>query len=172
MIEEGAPSVPFATLHATGRKARYGVSFIQAICNEAGVPTTEPPPDADVRAIDLNVAFPEGDVHVQVKCTQKRSVPTAQFLSWPIEQGWVDKWARFRNPVYFVVVRVVPDSRGGWVQHGTTHTVHRAHAVWTRIDTSGLGRSIRVPLANRFSAGTLAAWHADYRLSYETGGLR
>lgn len=141
------------------------MNFIQTICSEAGVPTMEPPPDADVRAIDLDVTFPEGNVHVQVKCSAKLTRKTATSMSWPIEQGWVDKWIRLRNPVYFVIVRVPPGG-ASWIEHGSTRTVHQAYAVWARVEPASLRSTIRVPLENRFSASTLAGWQVDLNAGY------
>lgn len=149
-----------ATLLPNGSKARYGVSYLESICSAVGVPISEPRPDTDVRAIDCTVAFAEGDVHVQVKCSSKTTSPRSKSIGWDLDPGWVEKWSHLRTPVYLLIVRVLRTP--SWIDHHDESTLHHAYAVWERVNMRDLGTSVAVPLVNRFSAETLTTWRQDF----------
>ncbi|MEJ7648686.1 MAG: DUF4365 domain-containing protein [Nakamurella sp.] len=161
MTAAGLPrlSPMMSTLELNGAKARYGVSYLESICSAAGVPITESRPDADVRAIDCQVEFPEGNVYVQVKCSAQRISPKAETIRWALDERWIEKWARFADPVYFLIVHIRRSPV--WIDHQAASTVHYAQALWERVDASRLDKAIRVPVANQFTAATLPLWHAD-----------
>lgn len=63
------PVLSSPRLDLSGRKGRYGVAYMDALVTAAGYDLMETRPGADVLAYDTTVAFPEGDVRVQVKTT-------------------------------------------------------------------------------------------------------
>jgi hypothetical protein len=84
-------------------KARYGVTYLRALCNQAGLPPTETSPDEDALAIDCMIAFPMGVILAQVKCTSQFKL-RGKTASWPIKLHWQKNWEQLRHPVYFVMV--------------------------------------------------------------------
>lgn len=149
-----------ATLSANGRKARYGVSYLRNICNQAGAGIVEVSPDEDVLAVDCLVMFREADVRVQVKCTSSFKLVGGTTASWPVEENWLEKWKAASLPVYFVLV-VVPDTSESWITHEPHLTLHNTGAFWCRIESATLGTRISLPKSQRLKADTLALWHAD-----------
>jgi uncharacterized protein DUF4365 len=149
-----------ATLSANGRKARYGVSYLRNICNQAGVGIVEVSPDEDVLAVDCLIMFQEAEVRVQVKCTSTFKLVGGGTTSWPVEDHWLSKWKAASLPVYFVMV-VVPDASESWITHEPSLTRHNTGAFWCRIDPAALGTRISLPKSQRLKAETLAIWHAD-----------
>lgn len=156
------------TLEPNGQKARYGVSYVRAVCAQAGIGMDETSPDEDVLATDCTIKFAEGDVRVQVKCTSALKV-TGRSASWRLDDGWVRKWEDCLLPVYFVLV-MVPDDSTTWLNHRRGDTVHRAAAFWCRIKTNELGSRINIPKSQRLTAGTLERWHADLIDVFTPGG--
>lgn len=156
------------TLDPNGQKARYGLSYLRAICAQAGVGMDENSPDEDVLATDCTIKFREGYVCVQVKCTSTLKVK-GRSASWPLDEGWVRKWEDCLLPVYFVLV-IVPDDSGAWLDHRPGDTVHRAAAFWCRIRPDQLGSRINVPKSQRLTAATLERWHADLIDVFTPGG--
>jgi hypothetical protein len=150
-------------------KARYGLSYVRSICDQAGLSLLENPPDADVLAVDCYVVFRESQVRVQVKCTSQWSIGGSS-LTWPVEEGWVRKWDDSLSPVYFVVV-IVPNDRKLWICHdGANGTLHRSAAFWVRLVPGMTKDSIRVPKDQRLMATTMDVWHKDLLDSYRPRG--
>lgn len=165
MPDDDDPAV--ASLSDNGRKARYGVSYVRAICSQAGVTMTETSPDEDVLAVDCQVHFEPGDVRVQVKCTSSWTIGGAS-LTFPLEERWIRKWDRCRVPVYLVVVIVQPDP-DEWISHDDNGTLHKSAAFWVRVPKSP-GPSIEVPKDQRLTGRTLSAWYEDLIAMYTPGG--
>lgn len=165
MPDEPDPS--YASLSDNGRKARYGLAYVRAVCSQGGVGMSEPSPDEDVLAVDCSVHFPVGDVRVQVKCTSSWTI-TGASLTFPLEERWVKKWKRSHVPVYLVVVIVPPDP-DQWLHHNDDGTFHETAAFWVRMPKNP-GDSIEVPKDQRLTKATLAAWNNDLLIMYTSGG--
>lgn len=149
-----------SSLSMDGRKARYGLAYVDSICTQAGVPLIEPKPDEDVLAVDCSLMFPEADVRVQVKCTSRWTIG-GKSLTFPLEQEWVRKWDDNILPVYFVVVIVPRQEVRHWIRHDHDGTFHRTAAFWARLPPGEIGSSVVVPKSQRFTARTLSSWHKD-----------
>src|ERR1700754_1000947 len=121
-----------ATLDANRAKARFGVSYVRAVCSQAGVGFQETSPDEDVLAVDGNVDFEIAPARVQVKCTGQFRLKGGSTATWPIDESWRQRWKRSGVPVYFVLVIVDPDDQVSWLHHHDEATLHRAAAFWVR----------------------------------------
>jgi hypothetical protein len=161
------PDLSCATLSDNARKARYGLSYVHAICSQVGVGMIETAPDEDVLAIDCFVNYAAGDVRVQVKCTSSWTI-TGASLTFPLEERWVQKWNRSHVPVYLVVV-IVPSDPDLWLRHDEDGTFHGAAAFWVRVPKNP-GDSIEVPKDQRLTRETLVAWNNDLLSMYTPGG--
>ena len=160
-------SDPLAIMGDNICKARYGLSYVRSICDQAGLTLLETPPDADVLAVDCYVVFAESQVRVQVKCTSQWSIGGPN-VTWPVEQGWVRKWDASLSPVYFVVV-VVPSDRSLWMRHDSDGTVHASAAFWVRLIPGMTNNSVRIPNSQRLTVETMDTWHKDLLASYRAG---
>lgn len=158
----------FVTLSPNGCKARYGVSYLQNICAQAGVGLVETRPDEDVLAVDCYVLFECAAVPVQVKCTSRVEVGENP-PRWPVEERWLRTWSKHVHPVYFVLV-VVDSDRPDWLQHHGKGTAHRAAAYWRRLRQEDQGsKSLTIPKRQRLRAETLATWHQELLAPYTPG---
>jgi hypothetical protein len=144
------------------------VSYVRAVCAQAGVGFQETSPDEDVLAVDGDVKFREASVGVQVKCTSTLKIG-GRTASWPLEPGWVRKWAEARLPVYFILVIVEKDI-SKWIDHRGAGTLLRAAAFWKRITPAELSSSISIPKAQRFTADTLPIWRTELLSCFGEGG--
>lgn len=153
-------SVPPATLSTNGQKARFGVSYVRSICNQAGVGLVETAPDEDVLAVDCLINFDVADVRVQVKCTSSRKLPGGRTVSWPVEERWLTQWRKVLVPVYLVLV-IVPEDPAEWIEHSASSTVHHAAAFWCRIKPTSTGPRISIDKSQRLTAATIGLWHQD-----------
>ena len=83
-----APSRPFPpfkpVLGDNAREARYGVSYVRALCSQAGVSLTETSPDEDAVAIDATLLLKPAFACVQVKCTSQFKI-RGRSASWEME---------------------------------------------------------------------------------------
>lgn len=148
-----------AFLDSNRRKARYGVTYVRNLCAQAGVGFEETSPDEDVLAVDCEVKFVEASVRVQVKCTSSLKA-TGRSASWPVEEGWLRKWADSRLPVYIVVVMVSPES-DSWIEHRRKDTLHNTAAFWVRVDGLTDAKRVRIPKANRLQSSTFTLWRNE-----------
>ncbi|MFG1885466.1 DUF4365 domain-containing protein [Micromonospora sp. NPDC049102] len=146
-------------------KARYGVTYVAAICSQAGVGFKEWPPDEDFLAIDADVRLRRGSVSVQVKCTSRFKI-RGYSASWPAEVSWRRAWSECYNPVYFVLVIVDLPDPAGWLIHTDDGTHHRAAAFWARVDNMSDVGDIKIPKDQRLTTETLSQWAADLRDCY------
>jgi hypothetical protein len=146
-------------------KARYGVSYVRAICSQAGVGFKEWDPDEDFLAIDADVRFRRGSVSVQVKCTSRFKI-RGHSATWPAEVSWRNAWTDCYNPVYFVLVIIDLPDPGGWLIHTDDGTLHRAAAFWVRVDNLSESSDIKIPKHQRLTTTTLIQWAADLDRCY------
>lgn len=160
--------MPYAFLDTNGRKARYGVSYVRSICAQAGVGFQETSPDEDALAVDCAVEFKEANVRVQVKCTSTLTI-AGRRASWPVEPGWVRKWAESLIPVYFVLVIVPAGDPTEWLDHRPAGTLHKTAAFWRRIDPVNLGSRIDVPKKQRLTIETLHTWRTEMLHCFTNG---
>lgn len=156
-----------ATLADNLRKARYGMSYVQGVCCQAGVGMNPTSQDEDVLAIDCTVEFDIAPVRVQVKCSSDWTIGGGG-LTFPLHKSWTEKWTRCFVPVYLVVVVVPPDFHL-WMRHDSDGTFHGSAAFWVRIPPD-VGRSIEVPKTQRLSKDTLTLWRNDLLAMYTPGG--
>lgn len=155
------------------RKAWWGVTYLHAVCSQAGFLFQETPSQGDVYSLDGQVFIRSTlSVFVQVKCT---STPIKRQRSYPIKPAWRANWKELDLPGYFVVVSVPPDT-DSWMTHAmgpSWSTLLSSAAFWTRIDPLGpRQRSITVKTAQRLTVDTLGVWTADLQAAREgfTGG--
>lgn len=150
------------TLSLSERKSRYGISYLQNICAQAGIGMVETPSDEDVLAVDCMLSFSEGEVRVQVKCTSSSTLNDSADISQAVRSSWQQKWNRSRLPIYLIVV-IVPDGISDtWIEHPSDGTAHATGAFWLRVDGHPEVNTISIPKANRFTADTIAGWHNDF----------
>jgi len=128
----------------------------------------ETAPDEDVLAVDCSVAFPEGDLRVQVKCTSQWRI-RGNSLSFPVEHKWVRKWSMNFFPVYFVVV-LVTDLPSTWLRHDADGTFHATGAFWTRLEATEIDTAVNVPKSQRLSVDSFNQWHGDLLACLSPGG--
>lgn len=150
-------------MNLTQRKGRYGVVYLRALAGQAGASIDESSPGEDVQSIDAKVGFSEGPVYVQVKTTHLHAIDGATTINYIPEVNWLDKWAKLKMPVYFVVV-VVPDDSANWLDHIATGTTMTATgAFWVRIDVEAVrdANRVTVPRTQRLTAATLRQWETD-----------
>lgn len=162
-VTEGALADTFgsvATLTPNGCKARYGVSYVRAVCSQAGVPFNETSPDEDVLAVDGQVFFDIANVSVQVKCSSQYKI-SGRSATWPAEVEWRDKWGKSKIPVYFILVILDFDNQGDWLTHDGSGTFHRSAAFWTRVDGMSGGTGINVPKNQRLTVDTFSQWASE-----------
>lgn len=140
------------------RKSRYGVSYLRAVCSQAGVPMDETSPDEDIHAVDCKLNYPEIPVPVQVKCSSRHELggPDA-FVD--VTPEWAQKWRQQVVAVRLVLV-VVPDDSTMWLEHPDDGTWHATAAFWAEVSGDEVGR-LHIPKAQRLTAQTLDAWHAE-----------
>jgi len=146
------------SLDLNHRKARYGVSYLRAVCSQAGMPVSETAPDEDVLAVDCDVKFEQASVLVQVKCTSRLTIP-GKSASVKLEAEWRAKWAKQKLPVYLLLV-IVPSKTGEWLRHQDDGTQHATAAYWVRVNGSE-GDSVNVPKSQRLTAATFKTWHSQ-----------
>ena len=145
------------------RKAWWGVSYLTAMCAQAGYRFDPTPGQGDVFSFDGQVFFRSTlSVFVQVKCTSRRLVRSR---SYRIEPAWRVNWEDLDLPGYFVVVSVPPDTQD-WVEHlPSTRSTHLLSAgYWTRIDPlPATQTSIQVKATQRLTVNTFDSWAADLK---------
>jgi Domain of unknown function (DUF4365) len=141
-------------------KARYGVTYLRALCNQAGLPLMETSQDEDAQAIDCMITFHIGVVMVQVKCTSQFKL-RGKTASWPMELHWQKSWQAMRHPVYFVMVIVDDGDPQTWLKHHEDGTFHYAAAYWTRVDIDTPTDTIRIDKRQRLTTETFHRWSLD-----------
>lgn len=151
-------SEDMGSLDLNHRKARYGVSYLRAVCSQAGMPVSETAPDEDVLAVDCDVKFEQASVLVQVKCTSRLTV-AGRSASVRLEPEWRAKWAKQKVPVYLLLV-IVPKKPSEWLSHLDDKTMHATAAYWVRVNGSE-GDSVNVPKSQRLTASTFETWHGQ-----------
>lgn len=153
-------------LQPTGRKGRYGVSYLQNICAQAGFPFDETGADQDVQAIDGVVKLRRGAVNVQVKCSSRYPVNSTAPIAFSLERTWLDLWREFLGPVYLVMV-LVPNGRiDDWIDHVAAETIHKTAAFWLKFDPQMTGLTVHIPRSNRLNMDTFQIWHHDLVAAY------
>lgn len=140
-------------------KSRYSLSYLYAVCAQAGCTAIETPQDSDVHAIDGTIQFEEADVRVQLKCSSTMQM-TAEFERIDLKENWIAKWKKAEIPVYVVLV-VVPPEKTDWVSYRSDDTLHRTRAYWAEFDRSSVEKSIRIPRSQQFGVGTIHEWHSQ-----------
>lgn len=164
--------LPHQQLDLTARKGRFGVVYMRAIAGQAGCGFSETSPGEDTLAIDHTLDFPEGAVRVQVKTTAAAAIDdTAEHLSFSAQDAWIDKWARVRVPLYFVIV-VVPKVSDAWLSHDEAGTqLAGTAAFWVRLNASQFesSKTIKVPRSQRVTLATIPAWHQDLCALFTAG---
>ncbi|GAD87059.1 MULTISPECIES: DUF4365 domain-containing protein [Nocardia] len=155
---------PHYGLDLNGAKSRYSLSYLYAVCSQAGCTVIETPQDSDVHSIDATVQFEEGDVRVQMKCSSTHRMTGSQ-IRFQLKQQWIDKWRKYQGTT-FVVLVLVPEHKADWVQYGDDETVHRTQAYWAEFDKSSTAKSIVIPRANRLDTSTLAKWHSAFAVGF------
>jgi hypothetical protein len=155
-----------AVLGENACKARYGITYLRAICSQAGLMFHETSPDEDVLAVDGWVAFEVANVPVQVKCTSQFRIDGTS-ATWPATPVWRAKWNRSKLPVYFVLVMMGVNDRTQWIIHDKTSTQHASAAFWTRVDGLSEGSNIVVPKDQRLTATSLDRWAAELNACFE-----
>lgn len=150
----------YESLSMTDRKGRVGVNYVCSVVAQAALPNPEFKSGEDHLAVDLNVEFPASPVRVQVKCGT-RSPNKSGSISVPLDAKWRVKWSQSKIPVYLVYVRLEREQPKDWIRHDSdAHTLVHAHAHWVRVNGVS-GASVSVPLSNRLSIDTFAAWNDD-----------
>lgn len=144
------------------RQAWWGVTYVSAICAQAGYLFVETPGEGDVHSLDGQVVMRPGvGVSVQVKCTHR---PITRQRAWPIKPAWRKNWETLDLPGYFVQVSV-PATTTDWVAHPEKprwNTLMQCAAFWTRIDPLPASqKTITVQTAQRLTVDTLGIWAAD-----------
>lgn len=150
-------------LSLNGAKSRYSLSYLYAVCSQAGCTVTETLQDSDVHAVDATVQFAEGDVRVQMKCSSTYRM-TRSHIRFPLQQDWIDKWKKHQGAT-FVVLVLVPKDKADWVEYGAD-TLHRTQAYWAKFDRTSTEKSIVIPRANRFGVSTLDEWHSEFAIDF------
>jgi hypothetical protein len=150
-------------LDSNGRKARYGMAYLEAVSFQAGVPVTPTAQDSDVLGVDCTLEFPQCPIRIQVKCTSRPLAPTTGTMSYDIGETVFAKWRRNAYPVYLVVV-VVPQDHDTWHDFGIDdQTLARSAAYWAEVDrnkTTGPW-SVGLRRENRLTPAALRQWHAQ-----------
>jgi len=149
-----------------GRRGRYGVAYLRALCAHAGVGFTETSPDEDIDAIDATLKFGRASAEVQVKCTGTFKVGTGA-ATLPLEPAWVAKWASAYHPIFVVLVKVptvIPD----WIESTPVSTNHRTVAFGMRFDRTLHITSMKFTQADQLTAETLYDWRDEVYDFYES----
>ncbi|WP_456846794.1 DUF4365 domain-containing protein [Cellulomonas sp. P5_C6] len=150
-----------------GRRGRYGVAYLRALCAAAGVSFKENSPDEDVDAIDVSLKFARASAEVQVKCTSSFHVGMGR-ATLSLESDWVTKWADSYHPVFIVLVKV-PTGFDDWLDFKPSSTGHRAVAFGKRFDAKAHTTSIQFTKANHLTAETLYDWREQVYAHHERG---
>lgn len=156
--------LPHQALDSKGRKARYGMAYLEAVSFQAGVPVTPTGQDQDVLGVDCTLEFPQAPVRVQIKCTARQLARTTDTLSYNIGENVFIKWRRNTYPVYLVVVIVPSDVPAHWADFDTDdQTLSRSAAYWAEVDRSRQSPpwSVSIHRENRLTPETLRMWHRD-----------
>jgi Domain of unknown function (DUF4365) len=86
------------------RKSRYSLSYLYAICAQAGLSAQETRQDEDIEAIDAWVNLVGAPVPVQCKCTSSPEETRAGYRV-DFEDGWITSWKEQQLPVFIVLGR-------------------------------------------------------------------
>lgn len=154
---------PHYGLELNGAKSRYSLSYLFAVCSQAGCTVMETPQDSDVHSIDATVQFEEGDVRVQMKCSSTHQM-TGSHIRFQLKQQWIDKWKKYQGTTFIVLV-LVPENKADWVEYGV-ETLHRTQAYWAKFDRNSTMKSIVIPRTNRFDISALAKWHSEFATDF------
>ena len=139
-----------------GAKSRYSQSYLSSICSQSGHTLQEGRQDEDCWAVDTTVDLTAAPVLVQLKCTSSPALNKEGYRV-DLKSEWVRKWTIKRVPVYVVLV-VVPEVHGEWIEHLSDTTMHNTHAYWQRFEEGKHTSSIVLPHRHRFSSATLHVW--------------
>lgn len=150
-----------------GRRGRYGVAYLRALCAHAGVGLSETSSDEDVDAIDATLKFGRASAEVQVKCTGGFRVGPGQ-ATLQLEPGWVEKWSESYHPVFVVLVKV-PARVSDWIDSKASSTLHRAVAFGKRFDPAMHTASIQFTRGDHMTAETLYDWRDELYAFHENG---
>ncbi len=150
------------TLSPNGRKARFGASYVRLICNAAGYTFNETNVDEDVMAIDAEIPFKQASARVQIKCTGQFKI-NGLSATWPVESGWLEKWADSGVPVYFVLVKINDALEVGFED---SSTVLHAAAFWRRVDGLSEVAGIKLLRSQRLTVATVHEWADEVAAGY------
>lgn len=156
-----APQSPrfSATLADGDRKGRLGVSYVRAICAQAGIGCSEGSPGEDALAVDLTIEFPEAPVRIQVKAGTAEPL-AHNSISLSVTADWIRKWNQNQNPTYLVYVRLPDVDYQDLMEHPANGTMLYAHAYWARIDKVSASPVKLLP-KHRFTMDTFHQWQGD-----------
>jgi Domain of unknown function (DUF4365) len=150
------------------RKSRYSLSYLYAICAQAGSGAQETRQDEDVEAIDAWVKLLGAPVPVQLKCTSSPNETKAGYRV-DFEDGWIASWMTLQVPLFIVLV-VVPKGQNLWVDHTLdTITLHRTAAFWGRFDQGSTAKSITLSRRDRLTADSFESWQEELDGVFEGG---
>ena len=139
------------------RKSRYSLSYLYAICAQAGLSAQETRQDEDIEAIDAWVNLVGAPVPVQCKCTSSPEETRAGYRV-DFEDGWITSWKEQQLPVFIVLV-VVPTGHNLWIDHTLdTVTLHRTAAFWGQFDPTSEAKSITLKRSDRSTAESFESW--------------
>lgn len=153
--------LPYQSLDSKGRKARYGMAYLESVSFQAGVPVTPTGQDQDVLGVDCTLEFPQNPIRVQIKCTSRQLAPTTGTLSYDIGEGVFKKWRQNAYPVYLVVV-IVPSDGEKWLDFDVDdQTLAHCAAYWAEADLAKTTApwSVGLDRRNRLTPDTLRQWH-------------
>lgn len=146
---------------------RYGVAYVAKVCAQAHVGFSETGPGQDVLAIDGRLEFAPLDVRVQIKGTTQYSLQRQDgLISFPIEEGWRNKWRQNQGPAYFILVLLEHEVEE-WFVYDECTTLAGAYALWARIDNIPADAThLHLDRRQRFTAETVSAWNDDLYAGY------
>lgn len=139
-----------------GRKARYGVAYLQSLCAHAGVDFKEGSLDSDNLAVDATIEYPRMPVRVQIKCTSKYKVGNGN-MTLELKPEWVAKWAESDTTVFVVVVKV-PADIPSWLEHDPSFTRHCTVAFGQRFNASIHTKSMKFTASDKITSETVYDW--------------
>ena len=166
-------------LQSNQQKAHFSLAYVQSIASQAGHAISAVSQDVDTLAFDATLEFAEAGIRIQLKCSAVRHFNRSGTLQFPVEEPWVRKWGRNRNPAYCILV-MVPPTISDWIAHRTyrgtqpptlAETLVRASAYWSRVDRlDATASSITFSRRQRFTADTVRGWREDLHNGYSCAG--
>jgi len=105
------------------------------------------------------IANPKLDL--QLKCTSRASLVRGDHVAWKLGRAHYDKLVAPSATPQLLVVLVLPDDEGTWIEHSTDALLLRRCAYWQKMTgMPAIARdstTVKLPLANLFSPDALLA---------------